>query len=115
VGSGGLLVVADPIEVDPASVPGEILKWNKKSVGTTIQYSKTVQEPDEAPIPADLLFDALRDAGMRAKVVVRGWEILPRNLPPSLWDKMVIRLLHKRYGANGNVMVIAAVSEGNKS
>lgn len=62
VSPGGLVVIADPIEVAPASVPDEILKWNKKSVGTTIQYSKAVEEPDEAPIPVDLLFDSLKDA-----------------------------------------------------
>lgn len=106
---GGLLVIADPIEVDLSAVPKRVLEWNRKSIAATIGYSNSVEEPDEAPIPLMLLTDGLKDAQMRVVVTERGWDILPRKLPPGLWEKVAIRRLHKRFGASGNVILIAAV------
>lgn len=103
----GCLVVAEPIEVS-TPCPEEIAEWNAQSLAAGISYSKQVEEPDEAPIDHDLLVGALRDARLEPVVESRTWEILPRSAAPGWLERRKMRKMHRRYGATGNVLAIAA-------
>ena len=106
--SGGLAIMAEPIMVDPADEPAEIIRWNQKAIGRLPQYSTAIDEPDEAPIDPDLLLEAVAASGLQIAAQSRSWEILPKNMPPSILDRLAIRFFHWRYGSDGIVMAIAA-------
>jgi len=106
--SGGMAIMAEPIMVDANDEPAAIARWNQKAIGRLPQYTTAIDEPDEAPIDPDLLLGAISAAGLQIEKQSRSWEILPKNMPPSALDRLVIRFFHWRYGSNGIVMAIAA-------
>lgn len=100
---GGFLVIAEPVEVDPSTEPSAIKKWNQTAYAKIAQYTQIIDEPDEAPISMDILTAAFLDAGLSTLCTKRGWEIVPKNTPPTWIDKLAIRYFQRKYGANGVV------------
>ena len=109
----GHILIAEPIEVDASLLPEAIANWNKLSLAVRNRYSRAVEDPDEAPISRDLLYDSLHDAGLKVLVEKRTWEVFPHNDPPSLKDKMMTRYFKFRYGFSGNVMAVLATVGGD--
>jgi SAM-dependent methyltransferase len=105
---GALLLASEPVRVDPAAVPARIQAWNAASVAARLDYSVAVAQPDEAPIELEALLGALSGAGFKLLKTARNWEIFPHHLPPTLRDRVTIRLLNCLYGKAGNVFTVAA-------
>ncbi|QKK02620.1 MAG: class I SAM-dependent methyltransferase [Pseudomonadota bacterium] len=106
---GGWLVVAEP--VDNASfhgIPNWIHQWNRRSVATRSTYSVHASEPDEAPLPEHFLEETLDGGGFTIRVKHCGIEVLPRNMPPSPLDRLVIRLVNMPYRKAGYITAILA-------
>jgi ubiquinone/menaquinone biosynthesis C-methylase UbiE len=104
---GGHLVIAEPIDVDVATQPAEVVAWNRRSIGARVGYSVAAEEPDEGPIDEKLLRSAIADAGLRVAAENRMWEMSAHTARPNLLERMRIRRLVRRFGANGNVLAMA--------
>lgn len=104
---GGHLIVAEPIDVDLKTQPVEIAEWNRRSLGARVGYSAAAEEPDEGPIDEKLLRSAIADAGLRVAAESRMWEMSAHTVRPNLLERIRIRRLARRFGANGNVLAMA--------
>ena len=104
----GHMLIAEPIAVEASLLPAAIAHWNTLSLAARNRYSQMVEDPDEAPISRDLLYDSLHNAGLKVLVEKRAWEVFPHHDPPSLKDKLMTRYFKFRHGSSGNVMALLA-------
>lgn len=100
---GGRMLLAEPLLQDNMQPPGAIRRWNQKAMACLPKYSSLAEEPDEAPIDETRMKAAIKNAGLHIMVESRGWEMFPRHLPASLFDRIGMWALHRRYGASGYV------------
>jgi SAM-dependent methyltransferase len=105
----GAFLFAEPIDVAIETLPAEIASWNSTSVMRGRGYSSPAEDPDEGPLPLALLHEGLAGANLRVVAESRGWEMFPRQLPPSLADRIALWQMHHRYGASGNIYSAVAV------
>lgn len=103
---GGRMLLAEPLLQDNMQPPGAIRRWNQKAMACLPEYSSLAEEPDEAPIDETRMMAAIKNAGLHIMVESRGWEMFPRHLPASLFDRFRMRVLHRRYGASGYVCAL---------
>jgi SAM-dependent methyltransferase len=100
----GLLLLAEPVDIGGRAPPPPVARWNAKSVMATRAALMPMEESDEAPIAEDVLLLRPAGYGLRRVAVSRGWELFQRRVPPSLFDHLALRYLHRRYGRTGNVV-----------
>lgn len=105
---GGTLLLSEPIEIAAAAVPPSLDAWNRRSLAARTGYSVEVDDPDEAPLDAELLLRSVEQAGLRVIRQQRSFEVFPHRDPPRLRDRLAIRWFNWRYGEAGNVMTLAA-------
>ena len=110
--TGGVVVIAEPIAVDPARQPAEVLEWGRRSLGATVGYSMTAEEPDEGPIEEKLLRDVIAAGGLAVRAESRMWEMSAISESPGLIERYRIRRLVRRHGAEGNVIAMALAPRG---
>lgn len=103
---GGQLLIAEPIDIDPATQPQPVIDWNSQSVAAGVEFETDAEEADEAPIAESLLVQALTDAGLSIEKRQKAWELFPHQLPPSDGDRSQIADLHREYGDSGNVLCL---------
>ena len=106
---GGQLVIAEPIELESEEPPAAVSRWNETSIVKGLGYSVHADDPEEAPIPLALLEKAFADNGLRIAASKRAWDLFPRHVPPSLWDRVMLNYLSFRYRGDG--IVYAALLE----
>lgn len=108
--TGGILLLAEPIDVNLDALPPEVAQWNAESIMKDRVYAVEAEDPDEAPISETFLRASLGQHGFRIVGESRGWELFPHHWPPSDHDKQKIRELHARYGDTGNILCLAGVA-----
>jgi len=106
--ANGTLLLSEPVKVPTNTVPRIVNDWNRMSLAASTRYSVNVDEPDEEPLDADVLVTSVRSAGLSMARLHRSFEVFPHSDPPTLRDRLAIRLLNFWYGRAGNVMTIAA-------
>jgi SAM-dependent methyltransferase len=109
---GGHLLLSEPIELPGATEPAWIRRWNARSVvpkradelARTQPDREPADESEEAPIPEAALREWPAREGLQLVGTTRGWEMFQRAVPAGLADKVGLRLLHRLYGSNGNIL-----------
>lgn len=109
---GGHVVIAEPIAVDVARQPEELVAWGRQSLGARIGYSMHAEEPDEGPIAEALLRGAIAQGGLEVRAESRMWEMSAATEHPGWLERYRIRRLIRRHGASGNVLAMALAPRG---
>jgi ubiquinone/menaquinone biosynthesis C-methylase UbiE len=106
---GGRFLVAEPIDCPQLHrLPGWLDRWNRRSVAAHEAYSRPAEEPDEAPLPEELLERSLAEAGFKVETSRRSVEVFPKHLPPRLVDRAFIRFVQWRFRRTGYVLALLA-------
>jgi SAM-dependent methyltransferase len=103
----GVFLFAEPVRVS-AAPPAPVQEWNAASIAPGLAYSVHAVDPEEEPLDLAWLESAVMRAGLAIAAVSRGWELFPRDTPPSLADRLAIWRLHYAHGADGNVFCAVA-------
>lgn len=103
---GGYAIFQEPIKLRDPHVPNPISKWNASSVVTKMTYTQSLPHPDEEPIDLDTFLSWTEQTGFKSDWINHNWEIFPQKLPPTLKDRLAIRLLNIIYGRSGNVCTL---------
>lgn len=103
---GGKMLIAEPLLQANMQPPAPVRRWNEKATTALPGYSNPVEEPDEAPIDEQKMLEVIQDSGLHCIAESRGWELFPRHLPASLFDRIKMKSLHRRYGGSGYVRVL---------
>lgn len=101
---GGQLLLAEPVDTGGRAPPAAVARWNARSVMATRAPLMPMEESHEAPIGAGALLEQPGAHGFARVADSRGWELFQRGVPPTLVDRLALRFLHTRYGADGNVV-----------
>lgn len=75
---GGRLLIAEPLQFDPADEPGLARWWNAPFRARFKGYSLAVDEPDEEPIPLETFERIFAKRNLRPVYHRRAWELFPR-------------------------------------
>ncbi|MDZ7789432.1 MAG: class I SAM-dependent methyltransferase [Xanthomonadales bacterium] len=102
VGPGGQIVIAEPMIDEKLSEPALIRWWNRHSLARGAGYSTPADEPDERPLPRNLLYSAFDQARLRVEAHTSSWEIFNRSTRPGWTERSLIGLLY-RWGGPGIV------------
>ena len=100
---GGRMLLAEPLLQANMQPPEPVRLWNQKAAVSLPEYSSAAEEPDEAPIDEQQMLAEIQAARLHIIFESRGWELFPRHLPASLFDRIRLRSLHRRFGASGYV------------
>jgi len=106
---GGRLLFAEPVAVDPTDIPGPVARWNAASVmreRAAWLEDAGAEEPDEAPVEEATLRGLPEECGFELLAESRGWELFPHRIPAGWRDRWVMRRLHRRHGATGNILAL---------
>lgn len=95
----GLLLIADPLDPAGKPEPRAIQAWNRRSLAVQRGYTEEPEEPDERPIPARLMYEAFRTAGLEVRHHSSSWEIFNHSSNPGLVERLRIRYLYRAGGA----------------
>ncbi len=90
--AGGRMVFAEPLAFDPAEEPKLAQWWNAPFRARFAGYSKDAEDPDEGPIPLQVVHEILAKVGLKSVYERRGWELFPR-FGGNLIDRLVIPVL----------------------
>jgi SAM-dependent methyltransferase len=101
---GGVFLIAEPITGVPVAEPGWLSRWNHWYRTHPELYATDAIDPEEGPIDYQHLLRSLGEAGLKVVKQRRGWEVFPRNLPPSLFDKAMTPILCRLTGNTGPVL-----------
>jgi predicted TPR repeat methyltransferase len=103
-----VVVLAEPVGVDPAAMPAAVQDWNRHSLATRLAYSRNdVAEPDEAPLSESAFRAHLAAAGLQVIAESRMWEMASLSEHPGWIERWRTRRLIRRHGAGGNVLALA--------
>jgi SAM-dependent methyltransferase len=98
----GQIVIAEPM-VDECLVEPRLIRWwNHRSLARRAAYSRPVQEPDERPLPRELIQDAFESAGLRVCDHASSWEVFNHSTQPGWLERFLIGILY-RWGGPGIV------------
>ena len=103
----GVAVLAEPVQVDLATLPAALAAWAPTSLGARLGYSKSAEEPDEGPIDEGVLRTAIAGAGLAIVAEGRMWEMSAQSERPGWLERLKIWWLVRRYGKTGNVLAFA--------
>jgi hypothetical protein len=95
---GGRILIADPLDPADKSEPEMIRRWNQSSLAAKTSYSEEPEEPDERPIPAELMQNAFDAASLKVLEHSSSWEIFNHTSSPGLIERLKIRWLYHRGG-----------------
>lgn len=101
---GGVFLIAEPITGVSLSEPKWLGRWNSWYRSHPELYATDAVDPEEGPIDIEYLRNSLAAAGFSRVHERRGWEVFPRNLPPSSFDKFMIPILCRMTGDSGPVL-----------
>ena len=107
---GGRMVFAEPLAFDPADEPKLAQWWNAPFRAQFAGYFKEAEDPDEGPIPLQLMHQTLAKVGLRLVYERRGWELFPR-FGGNVIDRLAIPILDlftRKLGVVGMFVVEAA-------
>ena len=106
---GGWLLIAEPVTRPTLyDFPALVEKWNRRSVLANKAIISELPEPDEAPLPDGFINEQLLTAGFEVIKELAGIEVFPRNLPPSLVDRLFIWAASHIYQKSGFIVAILA-------
>lgn len=95
----GRLLIADPLDPAGKPEPEAIQAWNRRSLAVQRGYTEEPEEPDERPIPASLMNEAFRSAGLEILHHSSSWEIFNHSSNPGWLERLRIRYLYHAGGA----------------
>lgn len=91
---GGRILIADPVDMGNSQPPSLIRWWNQRSLAAHVGYTEEPPEPDERPLPLELMNEAFANAGLRPVAEAGSWEIFNRTSHPGAMERLLIRLLY---------------------
>jgi ubiquinone/menaquinone biosynthesis C-methylase UbiE len=112
VAPGGRLLVAEPIYA--RRTPNLVEKMNSNSIlndRLIAVMPAGAEEPDEEPLHEAALLEALDESGFHRVVTNKGFDVLHRQYPPGLTEKIRIWFLMNFCGPRKQGDVIAILAE----
>lgn len=91
----GHILIAEPVVDGDRSEPALIRWWNRRSLARYADYSTPAQEPDERPLPRELIHDAFAQAGLRICAHASSWEIFNHTARPGWTERCLIGFLYR--------------------
>jgi SAM-dependent methyltransferase len=104
LGTGGQLLLAEPVDTGGVQPPAQVARWNAASVMAERAALMPMEESHEAPIGGDVLLRQPERHRFHLVKATRGWELFQHRLPASALDHVAMRWLHARHGPTGNII-----------